>query len=509
MKAIIIGSGISGLTAGAYLVDNGWEVKIYEQYKKIGGVTSQIEKDGYKWDLGQMLVEGFGPEEPAGLVFSELGVLKDIKTVRTERAYVFPDFALYKPDKYEDVFWRRERFKELFPEDSEGIDKYYEFYKKMFGLATLARKSEQAKGLKSVILKIKMIFKLFLVISKKNWDAQKIMGYFFKSEKLRSVFLTILADFVTPPTQFIGLGVPFINPEPAFDEDIPLKLSRNLEHPSYRYILGGMGTMVKAMVKKIEKGEGTLKPSKTVTKIIIEGGIAKGIVCEDGDSEEADLIIATGGAKEMLLDLIDSTYLSEEFIDRVKKLPLMESVFMVHLGIDFDPHQYQKLATVYYYGTYNVDEAIKECREGKYHEGKDGFVVFIPTYYSPELAPKGHHAMTIYTIAPNVLENGSWKQNKEDLADNLLKEAEKIIPGLREHTKVRVILTPDDFKDIIRVKHHAFGGMAPIMGQKTVPHEIPIENLLFIGSQSEGSGGLCKIITEAAGATKKIIESYK
>lgn len=102
MKAIIIGSGMSGLVAAGYLVKSGWEVTIYEQYNKIGGVTALIEKDGYKWNLGQMLIEGFGPEEPIGLVFSELEVLDKIETIRTERAYIFPDFALYKPDKYSD-----------------------------------------------------------------------------------------------------------------------------------------------------------------------------------------------------------------------------------------------------------------------------------------------------------------------------------------------------------------------------------------------------------------------
>ncbi|MFX1340635.1 MAG: FAD-dependent oxidoreductase, partial [Promethearchaeota archaeon] len=39
MKIIIIGSGIAGLTAGAYLACEGNEVIIYEQFPKIGGVT--------------------------------------------------------------------------------------------------------------------------------------------------------------------------------------------------------------------------------------------------------------------------------------------------------------------------------------------------------------------------------------------------------------------------------------------------------------------------------------
>jgi prolycopene isomerase len=508
MKAIIIGSGISGLIAGSYLVQNGWDVGIYEQYHKIGGVTAQIEKEGYIWDLGQMLVEGFGPEEPAGLVFSELNVFDKIKTVRTERAYVFPDFALYKPNMYDDIFWRRERFKELFPEDAKGIDKYYQFYLKMMELATLGRRAERVKGLKSLFIKIKLILKLLPLLPKRNWDAQKIMEYFFKSHKLQSVFLTILADFVTPPTQFIGLGVPFINPEPSFDENIPLKLSKSIEHPSYRYVLGGMGSMVKVFADKIKQSGGKLYINKTVTSINIEEGAAKGIVCEDGTIEKADLILASGGAREILLDTIDTQNLPEDYIMKVKELPLMESVFMLHLGIDFDPKPHRKLSTVYYYGTYDVDGAVKECRNGKFHEGHHGFVVFIPTYFSPELAPQGHHALTVYTIAPNILDKGTWEERKEELAEKLLIEAEKIIPGLRAGTKTKVILTPDDFKKITHVKHHAFGGMAPIMGKSAVPHKTPITNLWFIGAQSESGAGLSPIISDTARITKQIIKNY-
>jgi len=52
MNAIIIGSGLSGLTAAALLVKEGYFVSIFEQHEKIGGVTASIEKDGYRWEWG-------------------------------------------------------------------------------------------------------------------------------------------------------------------------------------------------------------------------------------------------------------------------------------------------------------------------------------------------------------------------------------------------------------------------------------------------------------------------
>ncbi|MFX0072888.1 MAG: phytoene desaturase family protein, partial [Candidatus Hermodarchaeota archaeon] len=270
----------------------------------------------------------------------------------------------------------------------------------------------------------------------------------------------------------------------------------------------GMGSMVDAMVNIIKAGGGKFLINKTVKKFMIDNGTIKGVICEDGTKEEADVVLASGGARELLLDTIDMENLPKEFILQVKDLPLMESIFMVHLGIDFDPRPYQKLSTAYYYGTYDIDGAIKECRHGIYHEGRDGFVVFIPTLFSPELAPPNHHALTVYTIAPNILNEGTWEERKEEFAEKLLIEAEKVIPNLR-NAKVKVILTPEDFKDMIHVKHHAFGGMAPIMGKPKIPHEIPIKNLWFIGSQSESGAGLCPIISDTARLTKSLLKKYK
>ena len=52
MRVAVIGSGLSGLTAAALLAKRGHEVSVYEQHEEIGGVTSSVQKDGFRWDLG-------------------------------------------------------------------------------------------------------------------------------------------------------------------------------------------------------------------------------------------------------------------------------------------------------------------------------------------------------------------------------------------------------------------------------------------------------------------------
>ena len=128
MKIAIIGSGLAGLTAAAYLIREGYDVKIYEQFEEIGGVTATIHKDGYSWDIGPLLLEGFAPHEKFGKILSELGLTDKLEFINDDRGQSFPDFQIWRPKEYEGPYWRREFFKKLFPSESEGLDKYYDFY---------------------------------------------------------------------------------------------------------------------------------------------------------------------------------------------------------------------------------------------------------------------------------------------------------------------------------------------------------------------------------------------
>ncbi|MEJ2296228.1 MAG: FAD-dependent oxidoreductase, partial [Candidatus Lokiarchaeota archaeon] len=137
MKIIIIGSGISGLTAAAYLAKEGLDITIYEQFNEIGGVTATIHKNDYSWDIGPLLLEGFAPHEKFGKILAELGLIEKLKLVKDDRGQSFPDFQVWRPKEYQGPYWRKEFFKKLFPSESEGLDKYYDFYDQMMALMYL------------------------------------------------------------------------------------------------------------------------------------------------------------------------------------------------------------------------------------------------------------------------------------------------------------------------------------------------------------------------------------
>lgn len=506
MKVAIIGSGIAGLTAGTVLANAGHQVIVLEQFERAGGVTAPFNKDGYQWDLGQLIIEGLGADEPLGQILHDLGINHRITIQIEDRGYVFPDFEIKKPEEYQGFRWRIDYLKERFPNDSKGLERYWNDFLRFTGLLTLGRKLEQATGWQKTWLQIQFYAKLLPFLSRLNWSAQQFMDDYFESRELQCVFISILADFFTPPTQFPGLGVFALNPEAVYDKRMPKELAKDTEQLYHYNILGGISTLVDAMVEQIETKGGTIQYGSPVTSIVIEDGRATGVMV-NGETITADAIIASGGAKETFFKLIGEESLPQEFSDKVRNQPLMDSIFMVHLGLDFDPSDHLHGVVTYFYGTYDIEGALAASRAGVYHEGKDGFVVHVPSLHSPFMAPEGHHVMTIYTVCPDTLKEGSWEELKGEFTEKLLEYAEKHIPDLRDHIVVQETLTPEDFRKRTHLDHHAFGGVAPIQNTPRVPHQTPIQNLWFIGAQSESGGGVNNVMPAAYKVAKSIAKT--
>jgi phytoene desaturase len=490
---------------GAYLARNGHRVTVYEQYPEPGGVTATITKDGFSWDLGPLLLEGFGPEDIGTRILTEMGVpaerARSLATEPCDRGIVFPDFALWRPAVYQGALWRKDFLKRLFSEDARGLDRYYRFYRRMYRLVTLNRRTEVRDGRAAPLDRLRMALNWLLVKRYNPLSAAELMERFFGSEKLRAVYTGILADLMVAPSEFPALGVALLNLESAFDARNPELGERPGPRSVYRYIRGGCGSLVKAAQDALAAAGGVVKTSATVTRITIEGGRATGVVV-NGKTEPSDIVVATGGARETFYQLLGSDHLTGEYRSTIDGQVQMESVFMVHLGLDREP--VQPSALCYYYGSYDVEKGVRDIRAGRYHDGADGFLLYTPSRHSPGMAPEGYHAVTIYTVAPNVIQGVDWEEGKEQYADHLVACAEKHVPGLAAATKTRVIVTPVDFRRRVRQEHHSFGGIAPVRDRPNPAYRTPVRNLWFIGSQSEGSGGVLGVMKGARAAVRQM-----
>jgi phytoene dehydrogenase-like protein len=302
-----------------------------------------------------------------------------------------------------------------------------------------------------------------------------------------------------------------INAEGQYDERLPLQYGRHERRQSWTYIENGMGAIVNALAGASRAAGADIRTGEAVTGVRVEAGRVAGVATSSGAEYGADVVVASGGARELFEELVGREHLPADFLQtHVAPLFTTESVFMLHLGVDYDPSVHQNGAALcYYYLTYDIDESIRLCQDGVYHEGDDGFLVYIPSVHSPEMAPPGHHAVTLYTIAPNHPTGGTWQENKDEWAEKLLDIAERFVPGLREHEQVRVVLTPEDFRQRTHLARHAFGGCVPHVKIPPPPHETPVPGLWFVGAQSEVYGGVAGAMTGSKRVVERILDATR
>ncbi len=495
MKITIIGAGLSGLTFGALAARDGHEVEIFDKNSRPGGVVALLEHEDYKFEQGPLLIGDMLPGEGIYELLKSLGITLD--TVRADRDIYMPDYKMSAPVDYQGPYWRRERLKELFPEESDGIDAYYKFYDDVMNLRFIATQKQ------TLVNKIRLALAFLKIKKYSEMNADELTRHFFKSEKIRTLYTGILADFCADPSESQGLAVVFTNFETAFDKRISLERNGKTYYPGFCYVKGGCQKIPEALADYITFHGGKIHYNTVVEKVLVENGKAKGIRLSGGEETKSDMVVGCGAGRDFFLETVGREHLDKEYLEILDTFRPMEAVFMLHLGVDFDPMEHLRAALVYCYGMYDLHAATEKLRSGVYHEGNDGYLIFVPSEHAPEFAPEGKHCVTIYTVAPDTLAEGDWESKKQEYAEKLISLAERQLPGLSKHIDTMKIMTARDYSEYTHMKKSSFGGVVPIWNQKNPTHKTPVEGLWFVGQQSENAGGLGNVILGAKSAYEK------
>ena len=70
-RILIVGAGMSGLTAAAYLSREGYDVQLVEKNRDVGGLVQSFERDGFVFDAGPRSVINAGIVGP---MLRQLGI---------------------------------------------------------------------------------------------------------------------------------------------------------------------------------------------------------------------------------------------------------------------------------------------------------------------------------------------------------------------------------------------------------------------------------------------------
>ena len=120
--AIVIGSGIGGLTCAAALAKTNRKVLLLERHSVAGGLTQTLDRNGFVWNVGMHYLADMGPN---GFARAILDWLSDGKIAFAPLGPVYD--TRHFPDNFEVQLSRPEaafrlNLKEKFPAHASEID---------------------------------------------------------------------------------------------------------------------------------------------------------------------------------------------------------------------------------------------------------------------------------------------------------------------------------------------------------------------------------------------------
>ncbi len=111
MNIVVIGAGVGGLTAAAWLLKHGHAVTVLEAHVYAGGCAGTFYHQGYRFDAGATLAGGFAPGGPHAVLADELGLTWPVSPVNPAWVTHLPEISVTQwaePERWQEA--RRRAF---------------------------------------------------------------------------------------------------------------------------------------------------------------------------------------------------------------------------------------------------------------------------------------------------------------------------------------------------------------------------------------------------------------
>lgn len=515
-EAIVIGSGIGGLSLAIRLQAMGIDTTVLERNDQPGGRAMVRRVDGFSFDMGPTVLtvphfieELFAQERgrpdldaadfPEEVLRPDARVTHGSSSGPATRRYVdlrpiLPFYRIYFSDgtyfDYDgDPEHTRAQIRALAPEDLEGYERFHADAKAIFERGFLELGYTHFGDVTSMLKVAPDLLRLDAVRSLFSFTSR-----YFRSDKLRQVF-----SFETLLVGGNPLRVPAIYAMIHFVE----------KTWGIHYAMGGTGALVAALVRKFEELGGRIRYEAQVDRIDVAPASgwfgrprATGVTLASGESLTADLVVSNADYGHTHLKLIDPKYRTWNPDWRVKASRYSMSLVVVYFGFrddgrPLDLRHHNILLGPRYEGL------LTDIFDRKVLSEDFSQYLHVPTLTDPSMAPPGHHAA--YTLVP-VPHNGSgidWKVAGPKLVDAVLADIDErgFIPGLRERLVHVSSITPDHFEhELLAHLGNAFGP-EPTLTQSAWfrPHNRSqdIDGLYLVGAGAQPGAGTPSVMMSA------------
>lgn len=446
--AIVVGGGIAGLTAAAYIARAGQSVVLFERQYKVGGLVQTFQRDGIYFDGGLRSIENSGIVFP---MLKQLGIelefTKSTTSIGIENSVMrvngkksVDDYEQFLIEQYPD----NERDVKAIIVEIKKIMDYMDILYGIDNPAFLDLKKDKEYLLKVIL---PWMFKFIFTIGKLKKLDEAVEEYLKRFTKNQSL-IDIIAQhfFQATPTSFA--------------------LSYFSLYLDYHYPKGGTASLIEKIEKYILDNGGIIKTSTTITNVHPE---EKYVIDNEGNKTEYTNLIWAGDTKYLYNNITVEKLNNQKLVNKIlekraqlKDLKGGDSVYTVYLSVNESKEYFEKICTGHFFYTPdkrglgmvsktelneflntkfidNQDIELKEKLK-KYLEAyfrMNTFEIAVPVLRDAALAPEGKAGVVIsllydYTLAKKI-EDYSWsaeiKLFLEQLTIDIMNET--IFPGIK------------------------------------------------------------------------------
>ena len=430
--AVVIGSGIGGLTAAALLSRcAGRRVLVLERHHRMGGYTHTFSRPGgFRWDVGVHYVgtEAVTPGLPRdALAAATGGQLSWTRLPDPFERLVFPGLELaFRAGR--EAF--AEDLSRAFPREAGNVRRW---------LADLDRAAVLMPAkVAGAVLPRPARWAMEAVLAGRRrlatMGTSDYLAHRFSDPALRAVVGARWPDYGLPPgrSAFLAHAV----------------VTRHFLEGGL-YPTGSAARIAETMERTVVEGGGAVRVRAEVERILLHGGRAAGVRLAGGEEILAPAVISDAGARNTYLRLLPEDA-PVPFREALRRMPVGTADVTLFLGLSRSPATIGASGENYWLHEELDQDALWEARH-RLAEGvaRQAFVSF------PSLKDPGARAHTAEIVAPaDPADFAAWKDTrwmrrgedygrlKERIANALLGLVERRLPGLTSLVVHRELATP-------------------------------------------------------------------
>lgn len=475
-RIIIIGAGVSGLSAGCYAAMNGFCAEIYEMHTSPGGVCASWKRGGYLFDHCLHWVIGSGKGNSMHPLFEELGVADSVEFYHTDR-FRSIKCAGKHITVYTDIDKLEAELVSNFPDEKKRLRRMMRQVR-FFTRFRPPMDADFGKFGLFDILRMLPFMPLFLRL--KNITVGQYIGRFHDS---------VLRDVLFRMFPVHGM--------PALMVIMPLAYFHNREGG---YPLGGSLNMARAIADRFTSLGGSINYDQKVTSVVVENGKAVGIETQGG-RHYADIVICAGDARSALFELLEGRFMTRKWEDMFACAPLWPPLVNISFGVNRD------LSGEVGLQAFKPDKPVSVC-------GHDVDWVYYCHYcHDPAFAPPGKSVVEIqfetdYEYWKKLYcDKEAYKKEKQSVMQAMLGALETQLPGISGQVEVSDVATPVTWERYTGNWKGSYEGWLPTVRHfgKFLPGSLPgLEGFYITGQWTFPGGGVPMCMSRSRKLIKEI-----